>query len=108
MAVTYTWAINELFSYPQAEGLQDVVFGAAYTLSGADGDYSASQGGQVPFPAPEAGFTPYNELTEDQVVDWVKSSLGADAVSALESQIAQMINEQINPTVVINPLPWAE
>ena len=107
MAITYTWTINEMFSYPQADGYKNVVFGAAYTLTGVDGDHSASQSGQVPFPAPDADFTPYADLTQDQVIAWVQQALTPEGVSALESQIAQMINEQINPTVVVNPLPWA-
>jgi hypothetical protein len=104
--MNYVWTINELFSYPQADGYSDVVFGAAYTLTGTDGDYSASQSGQVPFPPPEKPFTPYPKLTQDQVIVWVQDALTPEGVSALESQIAQMVSEQQNPTVVVNPLPW--
>lgn len=107
MAVTYTWTINEMFAYPQAEGYQDVVFGVAYTVAGVDGEYTASQSYQIPMPLPEGTFTPYSELTQDQVVGWVQGQLGPVGVSAAESQIAQMISEQQSPTVVTPPLPWA-
>lgn len=107
MAITCTWSIDEMFSYPEVDGKSDVVFGVAYTINGDNGSHVASQSAQIPMPLPEGDFTPYADLTEDQVVGWVKSQLGADAVAALEAQIAQMIAEQESPSVVVNPLPWA-
>lgn len=107
MAVTYTWTINEMFSYPTADGYSDVVFGVNYTLSGAEGDYTADIQGSVPLPMPEGSFTPYADLTQAQVVGWVQDALGPDQVASMDSQIAQMISEQENPTVVVNPLPWS-
>lgn len=107
MTIEYTWTINEMFAYPEVEGLQDVVFGVSYTLTGDDGTHIASQTAQIPMPLPEGDFTPYSELTQNQVVSWVQSQLGNDAVAALEAQIAQMIAEQESPSVVTPPLPWA-
>lgn len=106
MAITYTWTINEMFAYPQTDGFQDVVFGVAYTLAGTDGTYSAEQSAQLPMPVPTAPFTPYADLTQEQIIGWVQSELGPDQVAALEAQIAQMIAEQQTPTVVTPPLPW--
>lgn len=106
MAINYTWTIDQMFAYPQADGYQDVVFGVAYTVSANEDDYSASQSYQIPMPAPEGSFTPYSELTQDQVISWVQSQIGPLGVSAVETQLAQMIAEQQSPTVVTPPLPW--
>lgn len=106
MAIKYDWIVNEMFAYPQADGYQDVVFGVAYTVSASEDDYTASQSYQIPMPPPEANFTPYNELTQDQVVSWIQGQLGPIGVAAAQDQLAQMIAEQQNPSVVTPPLPW--
>lgn len=106
MAINYNWTVNEMFAYPQADGYEDVVFGVAYTVSASEDDYEASQSYQIPMPPPEGKFTPYPKLTQDQVIGWVQSQLGPLGVAAAETQLAQMIAEQQNPTVVTPPLPW--
>jgi len=43
-------------------------------------------------------FTPYEDLTEDQVIGWVKDSLNAtnpDAVTELEARLVTSVDEQI-------------
>lgn len=106
MAINYNWTVNEMFAYPQADGYEDVVFGVAYTVSANEDDYEASQSYQIPMPPPDADFTPYSELTQNQVIGWIQSQLGPIGVAAAESQLAQMIAEQQSPTVVTPPLPW--
>jgi hypothetical protein len=51
-------------------------------------------------------YTPYDKLTQEQVVGWVKNSLGDEQVASLETSIANQIEQQINPTAVTPPLPW--
>jgi hypothetical protein len=34
--------------------------------------------------------------------------MGAEQVAAFEANVAQQIEDQINPPVVTPPLPWAE
>jgi hypothetical protein len=57
----------------------------------------------------EAGssFTPYADLTEDQVINWVQNAMGAEQVAAYEANVAEQINDQIAPPVVTPPLPWS-
>jgi len=109
MAITYTWNVVQMDAYPEKDGLTDVVFTAHWTLNGDDGEgHSGSAYGSVGVTLDEGGaYTPFAELTQEQVVGWVKDSLGAEQVSSLESGIANQIEQQINPTVVTPPLPWA-
>jgi hypothetical protein len=107
MAITYTWTIDEMFTYPQMEGKKNVVFGVNYSLMGMYGDYTASVSGSLPLPLLEDDFTPYTNLTEAEVVGWVQDALGADKVAELEVSLYQHINDQITPPVVILPLPWS-
>jgi hypothetical protein len=79
-----------------------------YTASQTDGDYSASTYSTVGFTEqPGQSLTPYDELTEATVVEWVKASLGAEGVAAVELALANNIAAQKNPPVVTGT-PWSQ
>jgi hypothetical protein len=74
-----------------------------YNVSATDGDYSASTYGTVGYTEqPDESYTPYEELTQEQVVGWVQESLGKDTV---EASLAGQIEAQKNP-VQVSGLPW--
>ena len=60
--------------------------------------------GSCSFAPPSGSFTPYNELTEQQVLDWCFAN-GVDK-TAIEANVSLQIQNQINPPVVVLPLPW--
>lgn len=113
MAITNTWIVEWMSCYPQAEGEIDVVFQVGWRCNAQDvvitdkeTTYKATQYGtvNVTYVAGEP-YTPYADLTQDQVLGWVWSN-GVDK-DATEAALAQNINDQINPPVVTPPLPWA-
>jgi hypothetical protein len=108
MSITYTWDITAMDCYPQSEGQTDVVFTVHWTLNGTDGTYNGSVYGtvSVTYVAGEP-YTPYNQLTQSQVIGWVTTALGAEQVAAYESNVAAQIGAQANPPVVTPALPWA-
>lgn len=89
------------------EGLDEVVLTAGWRINGTDNEYSASAYNSVSFPQPDVGgqFTPYADLTKEQVLDWVWAN-GVDK-DAAESSIIQQLEQLKNPPVVQPPLPWA-
>ena len=103
---TFTWTVSRLDCYPQAEGQTDVVFTVHWTCAGTDGTYNGSVYStcNVTYVA-GTPYTPYDQLTQDQVLGWIWSS-GVDQSSA-EAAVQSQINSQINPPVVSPPLPWA-
>jgi carbon monoxide dehydrogenase subunit G len=109
MAITYTWNVVQMDAYPEKDGLTDIVFTVHWTLNGDDGEgHTGSAYGSVGVTLDEDGdYTPYDKLTQEQVVGWVKNSLGDEQVASLETSIANQIEQQIKPTVVTPPLPWA-
>ena len=109
MAITNTWGVVQMDAYPEYEGETDVVFTVHWTLTGTDGTYVGSVYGSVGVSLDEgATFTPYADLTLAQVVGWVQDALGEEQVASYEANVAQQIEDQINPPVVTPPLPWAE
>ena len=106
---TITWQIDSLSCYPKEEGQTDVVFSAAWRVNGTDGTYNATvYGSQSLSPYTEGTpFTPYADLTQAQVIGWVQDAMGEEQVAAINANIEQQIQNQINPPVVTPKLPWA-
>lgn len=106
MAATITWTVTAMDCYPEVDGEADVVFNVHWTCSGVQDTYSASvYSTQQVTVSSEEPFTPYDQLTEEQVLSWVWTS-GVDK-DATEAAVQQQIDNQINPPVVTPPLPWA-
>ena len=110
MSISYLWNISQLDCYPEYQGEPDVVFVCHWTLTGTEiqGEktYTGSVYGSVGVTLdPEAPFIPYDQLTQDQVLNWVWEG-GVDK-AASEANVAQQIEDQKNPKVVTPPLPWA-
>ncbi len=108
MPNTYAWVIEQLDCYPELDGHTDVVFTAHWRLNGTDGTYNGTVYGSVGLSfQPGEPFTPYADLTQDQVVGWVQAALGPEQVQSLTDNVAAQIAAQVNPPVVTPPLPWA-
>ena len=109
MPITNTWKVVQIDAYPEYGGEAIVVFGVHWTLTGDDGAGYAGYacGSQNVSLDLSDGFTPFANLTEAQVLDWVHEAMGAGVVAAHEANVAQQIADQINPSVVSPPLPWS-
>jgi hypothetical protein len=111
MAITYKLSVTSMYTLPEVEGETDVVVLAQWAVSGTDGTYSETLGSnttQFTISADDPDFTPYADLTEEQVVGWIKKILGEDGVVSYENTIAGNIVSQANPPVTPSeqPLPW--
>ncbi len=77
-----------------------------WTASQTDGEYSASTFSTVGFTEqPEQSLIPYADLTEAQVVEWVKASLGEEGVTAINTALVNNIADQKAPKVAAG-VPW--
>jgi hypothetical protein len=108
MSNTYTWAVNALTCYPTYESETDVVFTVRWTCTASSGNF-LSNITSVTYVEWVSGspFTPYSQLTQDQVIGWVQSALGAEQIAEIYSKLDFQIEQQMNPPVVTPPLPWA-
>lgn len=100
----FTWSITALNCKPQEGSLTDVVITAHWSCYGQQDDCGADVYGTCAFSQPGDPFTPYDQLTQDQVLGWCWAS-GVDK-DAIEAQIQSQINNMINAPVVAPPLPW--
>jgi hypothetical protein len=100
-----SWIIERLLVKPTEGSLTDVVITADWRCNGTDGTYSGTCYGSASFAPPTEAFTPYPDLTEQQVLGWCYAN-GVDQ-SAIEANVSAQIENQINPPVIAPPLPWA-
>jgi hypothetical protein len=102
------WAIANLERHlPDGDTCPDgAVYTAHWTASLEESGETASAYGSVGFGEPDpASFTPFSELTEEQVVNWVLAVLGADQVVSIEESLHNQIQEKLNPTDA-SGVPW--
>ena len=104
MNISINWIIERLLVKPTEGSLTDVVITADWRCNGTDGTYSGTCYGSASFAPPTEAFTPYPDLTEQQVLGWCFSN-GVDQ-SAIEANVTQQIADQVNPPVIAPPLPW--
>lgn len=102
------WRVLSMNCFANQDGLTDVVYEINWLCYATDGTYDgATQGFVVVEYNPDAPYTPFNELTQDQVLVWVKNALGEIAVSQYEAQAISYAEEKASPKIVTPPLPWA-
>jgi hypothetical protein len=98
------WKISTL-DRNTADGFVNTVH---WTASQVDGDFTASTYSTISFTKEDGiNYLPYSDLTEAAVVEWVKGSLGADGVAAVDAALAANIAEQKAPKVATGT-PWSE
>jgi hypothetical protein len=102
--MTILWIIERLLVKPTEGSLTDVVITADWRCNGTQDQYNGTCYGSCSFAPPSGSFTPYEDLTQSQVLDWCYAN-GVDQ-AAIEANVTQQINDQINPPVVTLPLPW--
>jgi len=125
---TYTWKINQLECTPAVGDKTNVVAAVHWTCEGTDGTVTGHHNGVTGFMYKEGGsFTPFADLTKDQVMTWVFDALNKIASDAYESldeetkqhqpfvngvdQVQGFVDSHIRhlatPTKVSVDAPWA-
>jgi hypothetical protein len=102
--MTILWIIERLLVRKTEGSNPNVVITADWRCNGTQDQYSGTCYGSCSFQPPSGSFTPYEDLTQEQVLGWCYSN-GVDQ-AAIEANVTQQINDQINPPVVTLPLPW--
>jgi len=102
--ITLSWIIERLLVKPTEGSLTDVVITADWRCNGTQDQYSGTCYGSCSFQPPSDSFTPYPDLTQEQVLNWCYEN-GVDQ-AGIEANVTQQINDQINPPVIAPPLPW--
>ena len=106
MDLSYEWTITGLKKAPSLDGLSDVITHIKFQYIGTDADSgeSASFLGACPIDTPDSeSFTAFDDLTEEQVIEWAKAN---HPVDRMNNVIEKQINQKITPKNVKALLPW--
>jgi hypothetical protein len=105
--ITYKWEFPAFDCTVQKEGMEKVVTAVHWRYKGTDENdvmaeiYGAQAVGE---PTPDA-FTPYPELSEEQVIGWMESVMD---IEEMKTNIANQIDLIANPVTVTLPPPFSK
>ena len=103
MATTFTTTINSMYTIDTPE--PGFVCNVLWTVTGVDGTYTAEIGGNSQFTVQEGPtYTPYDQLTQAQVLAWIPAEQISSAQSCVQGQIDSQITPPVSPQNT--PLPW--
>jgi hypothetical protein len=111
MSATFTWTVNQMIVVPQVDGKTQVVIDANWTCTGSQQNQGVvvtkNVFGSAQFELdPSSNFTPYSQLTQDQVLGWIWSTDGVKTQA--EQNVQDQIDEEIARPQVSPPLPWIQ
>jgi len=106
--ITYNWNCKTVDVHPEEKEQTDVVYNVHWSVVGLSDEldptgipYSSNSIGTQVVSLSEGGaFIPFEDLTNEIVVEWTKEAMGEDQVQAIEDSIASQIAEKLNPTSV--------
>lgn len=102
---TFTTTVTAMYTLQTPD--PDYVVNVLWQITGVDGAYTASIGGNTQFNSAdqEGAFVPYDQLTEAVVIGWIPANQIASAQSCVQGQLDSMANPPVSPQNT--PLPWS-
>lgn len=100
METTFQWKIANL----ERETADGFVFTAHYTIGAEDGTYTSSAYGSIGLERPDT-LIPFDSLTEEIVVGWVKEKFGDEKVAEIETALQAQLDEKHASTKAAG-VPW--
>lgn len=109
MTISYEWKIEQIKLYPEIDKFKDVVFEVYWRINATDGQNTSTVYGSIIIELNKDNkFIPYDQLTEEQVINWTKNSIGNDDIDKYYEILNNDINVKINPITLIKNPPWEE
>lgn len=98
------WKIVSVDVEPAVQGHSNVVVMARWVCQASEGGKSAAQLGATALGAPGNAFVAYNDLTEQNVLDFCWAS-GLDR-QAVEAKATADLQKTLESSTVVLDLPW--
>jgi hypothetical protein len=99
--MAFTWTVNSLQVMNTPEPQTVVMSNFTIAKDGQQVNYSVNL-----LPADPENFTPYDQITQAQALEWTQAALGPDRVAAMENEVDMLIAQAAVPTPQPAPLPW--
>lgn len=106
MPIAYNWIVEHMEAYKSAENKENVIFSVSWRIIAGDLITATAYGTTTIQYDENSYFIPYNQLTKDIVISWVKNVLGEERVASFEKTLADEINLKQNPDTQILIPEW--
>lgn len=109
MAITYTWDVSTVDTYPTHSGESDVIYNVHWRLTGTDDTNNDADGNaqtetiigtQTLDVSDLSNFVEWADITNAKVQTWTLAALGTDKVAELKASVSASIAEKVTPTTV--------
>lgn len=102
----FTTTITQMYTLQTPD--PNYVVNALWEVTGVDGTYTASIGGNTQFNSADqvGAFIPYASLTQAQVIGWIPESAIASAQACVQGQLESLANPPVSPANTA--LPWSQ
>ena len=106
--MNYNWNCKTVDAYVEQNEEADVVYNVHWRVSGISDEidfqgfpYSASSIGTQMLDVSEiTNFIPFDQVTNEEVVEWTQEAMGEEQVTQIEASIASQIESLIHPTTI--------
>ena len=100
MSNTYDYKITNM----QRDAASGIVISTEFTVTASNGKDSFTHNYQTALPAPKGKPVPYADLTEANVIAWVKELVGTQTEEQADAELAAFILRKSQATD--NGTPW--
>ena len=108
--LTYTWELTSLKKVT-TPNVSDIVVQTYWKKTGTDSEgREGSFSGATPFDLNTIdvdAITPFEELTEEQVLSWIQAVVVDSYEVHVNEQIQKQIDEQVNTVEEVSEFPWS-
>ena len=109
--IIFNWLVNNTECYSNYEGHSNLIYKINFTFIGSDEStgvgYCDSVTSEIELSYdPNTNFTEYENLAEEQVLNWIQTALGQDKINEYKLTIYNNIEKQKNPPINIMTVPW--
>jgi hypothetical protein len=103
--VTFNWKIISMKSRSRGE-VNNVAYMVEFLCTASNGETSKYNTGHLLLndPRPSATFIPFEDLTEAQVLVWVKAGINSERV---EEELKAIVDNAASAPINATHLPWA-
>lgn len=104
---TVTWSITNLATEQTPD--PNYVVRASWRVTASESGQIYFQDGNTTFSQDQqSAFIPYDQLTPEIVIGWVKAQLGSEVVANCEKTCTTQLGYLLNPTQTPEPtpMPW--
>jgi|TARA_R110002153_G_scaffold257265_1_gene416421 hypothetical protein len=108
--IIFNWKIEEIEWVNRVDGLAKVVSSVKGIFEGTQEDHTCHLPFSATLSSPQNDtYIEYNELTQEQVTQWVVSSLGVEEISSMKTIITTLLEEDLGGGQThkhTSSLPW--